>query len=66
LEQIRDSREVCYHEVTEHTAMLAAQSLADKQHCHKAIKCAVALVALALAGEQCCHEEAEHAVMLVV
>jgi hypothetical protein len=64
-EQIRGSREVCRHEVAERAAMLAVQSLADKQHCHKATKCAVALVALALAGEQCCHEVAEHAAMLV-
>jgi hypothetical protein len=64
-EQIRGSREVCRHEVADRTAMLTAQSLADKQHCHKAAICAVALVALALAGEQCCHELAERTAMLV-
>ncbi len=31
-EQIRGSREVCCHEVAEHAAMLAAQSLADEWH----------------------------------
>jgi hypothetical protein len=64
-EQIRGSREVRHHEVAERTAMLAAQSLADEQHCHKGTKCPVALVALALAGEQCCHQVAERAAMSV-
>ncbi len=64
-ERIWGSREVRRHEVAERAAMLAAQSLADEWHCHKATKCAVALVALALVGEQCHHEVAEHDTMLV-
>jgi hypothetical protein len=51
LEQIRGCREAHCHEVAERAAMLAGQSLADKQYCHEAAECAAALVALVLAEE---------------
>jgi hypothetical protein len=79
-EWIRGSREVCRQEVAERTAMLVEQSLANKQHPHKAEKCAAVLarerhchevveraamlVARALANERCCHEAAGHPVAL--
>jgi hypothetical protein len=64
-EQIRSCREACCHEVAERAAMLAGQSLANKQHCHEVAECAAALAALVLAGEQRYHEVAELATMLV-
>jgi hypothetical protein len=64
-EQVRGSREGCHHKVAEHAAILAGQSLADKQHPHEAATFAAAFAALALAGEQCHHEVAEQAAMLV-
>jgi hypothetical protein len=64
-EQIRGCREARCHEVAEHAATLAGQSLANEQHRHKVAECAAALAALVLAREQRCHEVAELTAMLL-